>query len=258
MGLVPFRGRPRTLVIGIGGVVVGLAAATGIAQAAGLTTALTDTVHACVSNRDGSVRIVAEGVGCAKNESSISWNQAGPEGPIGPTGTNGQDGRDGQQGPAGPAAPDPSPHAKAVGSLDITRGPGDVVTVPIYAYKSGAGMSTATSTGGSGAEAGKASLSPITVTKMVDATSPKEFQWLTTGTHLSRMVVHLDAVGDNPEETVTLSEVMLTDLQTENTGALNDQLHEDVSLVAGSVGLSVGKTAWNWNVGKAEGSTTIP
>ena len=258
MGLVPFRGRPRTLVIGIGGVAVGLAAATGIAQAAGLTTALTDTVHACVSNRDGSVRIVAEGVGCARNESSISWNQAGPEGPTGSTGTTGRDGRDGQPGPAGPAAADPSPHAKVVGSLDITMKSGDVVTVPIYAFKSGVGMSTATGTGGTGAGAGKASLSPITITKQVDATSPLEFQWVTTGTHLPRMVVHLDAAGDNAAETVTLNEVMVTDLQTENTGAASDETHEDLSVVAAGVGVSVAKSAWYWNAGKGEGSTTIP
>ena len=257
MGSIPFRARPRTIAVGVGGVAVGLAAATGIAQAAGFTTGLTDTVHACVSNRDGSVRIVAEGVDCAKNESSVTWNQAGPQGSAGPAGIDGRAGRDGQQGPAGPAAPDPSPHAKVVGSLDITTAPGKVVTVPIYAFKSGGTIPTATSTGG-GVGAGKASLSPITVTKLVDTTSPLEFQWLTTGIPVSRVVVHLDAAGGNPEETVTLNQVMLTDLQTENTGAASDQLHEDVSFVAGAVGVSVGKTAWNWNVGKAQGSTTIP
>jgi hypothetical protein len=44
-------------------------------------------------------------VTCPQGQSSISWNQVGPQGPAGPQGAAGPAGATGAQGPAGPAGP---------------------------------------------------------------------------------------------------------------------------------------------------------
>jgi type VI secretion system secreted protein Hcp len=69
------------------------------------------TLRACAQKEDGSLRLVADGVACKKNEIAVSWNVVGPVGPAGATGAAGaagpagRDGRDGLQGPQGVAGP---------------------------------------------------------------------------------------------------------------------------------------------------------
>jgi len=75
MQLTQLRGRSRATILAVGGLVVGITVATGVAQAAGSDT---NTVYGCVSTKDGAVRVVAEGIACGKSESAITWNQAGP------------------------------------------------------------------------------------------------------------------------------------------------------------------------------------
>jgi hypothetical protein len=43
------------------------------------------TIYACVNSSDGTLRIVAQGVVCKKNEISTSWNVTGPAGARGPS-----------------------------------------------------------------------------------------------------------------------------------------------------------------------------
>jgi hypothetical protein len=47
------------------------------------TAAQAEIVYACVSNKYGMVRIVAEGVRCRDSETPLRWNVAGPQGPQG-------------------------------------------------------------------------------------------------------------------------------------------------------------------------------
>jgi hypothetical protein len=63
--------------------------------------AAAQTIHACVQQQNGDVRIVAPGSACARNQDALQWNQSGPPGPAGPAGPAGP------VGPAGPAAPAP-------------------------------------------------------------------------------------------------------------------------------------------------------
>lgn len=70
-------------------VVTALVAA--IAFAAGLAVAVhaagsTTVIYACVTNSNGSIRIVPEGTACKSNETALNWNQQGPQGPPGPPG----------------------------------------------------------------------------------------------------------------------------------------------------------------------------
>jgi hypothetical protein len=60
-------------------------------------------IHACYFNRIGTVRIIdAPTQQCTAFETSIQWNQAGPQGPVGPQGAAGAAGPQGAQGPPGP------------------------------------------------------------------------------------------------------------------------------------------------------------
>ncbi len=52
------------------------------------------TIHGCVKNKNGALRIVVDPSSCTPREMSISWNQQGPQGEPGIDGTDGVDGSD--------------------------------------------------------------------------------------------------------------------------------------------------------------------
>ena len=90
---------------------------TGLLLGAGLAWAddADATVHACVQEHSGKVRIVAAGEQCRHEETPISWNlegPPGPPGPAGPPGPPGPPGPTGAPGPQGPAGP-PGPQGPA-------------------------------------------------------------------------------------------------------------------------------------------------
>jgi type VI secretion system secreted protein Hcp len=243
MHFTALRGRTRATVLAVGGLVAGITVATGVAQAASSDT---NTIYGCVSTKDGAVRVAAEGLACGKSESPISWNQTGPAGAPGADGQPGpagRDGRDGQPGPAGPAGPAaPEPHSTVIGTATVT-GNGSF-TFDITSFSTKMTNSGTTHLGG-GAGAGKASFEPVTLTKDVDANDPALLNALARGSHLDKVVIHLN--GD-PAETVTLEEVLITELSPENTGTSTDKLHEQVSFDAAKIGVSVGGNSWTWNI----------
>jgi hypothetical protein len=51
-----------------------------------------DTIHACVSNALGLVRIVSGTTSCTRFETPLAWNSEGPAGPEGPPGPPGPSG----------------------------------------------------------------------------------------------------------------------------------------------------------------------
>jgi hypothetical protein len=113
-GLVARLSR-RIVLVGLGA----LAVAGGLAYAA-----IPDgngTIHACVLNSQGQVRIVDPAQApCKGNETALSWSQTGPTGATGATGA---------QGPAGPTGP--------AGGLD------HVQVVHVTAKASSSGFATA-------------------------------------------------------------------------------------------------------------------
>jgi hypothetical protein len=64
--------------------------------------AVAQTIHACVHNNTGALRIAST---CKKDESPLSWNTAGATGPTGPAGPSGPAGPKGPQGIAGLTGP---------------------------------------------------------------------------------------------------------------------------------------------------------
>src|SRR4051812_1605578 len=66
------------------------------------------TIHACVANADGAVRIIdtEAGATCPATSKPLDWNQQGPPGAPGPAGPPGDPGPAG-----GPTAPDAPPAA---------------------------------------------------------------------------------------------------------------------------------------------------
>lgn len=218
------------------------AAAVGVAIAAATVTqafasgSVDNTVYACVSNQTGNVHIVAQGVACSHNEYATSWNVTGPQGPQGDTGP---------QGPAGAAAPNPAPRQHVVGTVTLTPsdvikgGSNDAITFKIYDFSASEDAATSSSTGGAGA--GKATFSPITVTKLPDASSPELLHMLDTGGHFASAEVQLYALdGSTVEETFDYKLVALKSIATTNSGAASDRLFEQLTLEVGSITDTVG------------------
>lgn len=82
-----------------------------------------DTIHACVNNASGTVKIVSEGTTCANNEHALEW---GTEGEPGAPGAPGSTGVPGEPGPTGEPGADGEPATSlwAVVNVDgtIARG----------------------------------------------------------------------------------------------------------------------------------------
>jgi hypothetical protein len=81
------------------------AVVTALVLAAASTAEAQTVYYACVTIKDGGVRMVSAAATCAADkEVKISWNQVGPVGPQGPQGAPGPQG---PQGPQGSSAPNP-------------------------------------------------------------------------------------------------------------------------------------------------------
>ncbi len=112
-----------------------LALGAGIVLASGAALAATQsipgadgTISGCYDNLSGSLRVIDAEAGdiCdATTETSLNWNQLGPEGPPGATGPQGP------QGPPGPPGPPVGPRGIKYGNIDF--GPGwifNTISVP--------------------------------------------------------------------------------------------------------------------------------
>lgn len=258
-----FRTRRGTVVATAGATLLAVVAAGGIAVAD--TSTPTTTITACVNSENGAVRIVASSSSCREHETVTQWNQVGPAGPAGPAGPQGEQGlqgvqgpqglqgvqgaqgEPGPQGPAGAAAPDPTPQAKVVGTVTIRPRSGSTVTFDIYDYS--AGLAAPATVGGvpGGIVAGKTTVSPLTVAKLADSSSPVLMEWLTTGEMLNSVVITLDGTDGKPLETVTLEDALVTSLATTNAGAATDRLMDKVAFAAAKVGLKVGTAETTYN-----------
>lgn len=91
-----------------------------------------EVIYACVSNSDGTTRIVTSGTICKKNERSVHWNQQGPQGERGPQGIQGAQGSQGEPGPQGTAGP-PGPRGPSDAYVKQCVGPGSPLPDPLCA-----------------------------------------------------------------------------------------------------------------------------
>jgi hypothetical protein len=82
-----------------------LVAVLAIAAVAIVRAAIPDAsgvIHACYKS-NGDLRVVDGAPDCKNNETTLAWNQTGPQGAPGPQGIAGPQGPQGATGPAGPA-----------------------------------------------------------------------------------------------------------------------------------------------------------
>ena len=158
-------------------------------------------IHACVSTNSDSgaplttaanVTVIDPSVGQTCNtgaQESISWNATGPQGPTGPTGPQGPPGQAGSQGPPGTSTviqPTFKTAGPGIGWVSMT-GSGLNVRFPLLSF-SWANKAAAPKAVRRGAAA---TLAQLSLTKLVDSTSPKLHVAVATGKHLASVTISL-------------------------------------------------------------------
>jgi type VI secretion system secreted protein Hcp len=228
------------------------------------------TIHACVANTGGAVRIinVETGATCATGtETDLTWNQRGLPGATGPAGPAGPQGPTGDPGSAGGSSPTfdngsssssnnsfstPSqaggPNADMFLKLDGIAGEStddkhkNEINVTSFAFALGRGSD------GTGSAAGVAGVTPtakgrlqtLRIDKLYDSASPKLFRAAASGQHIKSAVLTFRRSGDNDVEflTYTLSDVQVTSYdQGGKDGDARDlgSLEEEVALTAAKI-----------------------
>jgi type VI secretion system secreted protein Hcp len=203
----------RKLWIALAAVFVAVASASTYAWATAKADA---TIHACVSNADGSVRVVAVASSCKNGEAALEWSQQGPAGVAGPTGTAGRDGRDGVQGPAGP------PGASAGGGLSNTTDASMSITGQKQGTFNGDGRQgkidviavsheiVSPRDAASGLPTGKRQHKPFVITKELDKSTPLLYNALVTNENLTKVELTFFR-GSNGYMKVTLTNASISD-----------------------------------------------
>jgi type VI secretion system secreted protein Hcp len=181
-----------------------MVAAAGAALAWGVASSSTTTINACVA-KNGLVSIYPAGEPCRHDETSTSWNTAGPTGPTGPAGPQGQ------QGPQGPAG------ALTIADPDAVDG-----TLTVTGQKQGDFGSGLTITGwtheivsprdpASGLPTGQRQHKPLTITKPMDASSPFFLEALFTNENLTSVLIGLLSPSGEEVATVKLTNASVSD-----------------------------------------------
>src|SRR3954467_12167505 len=92
------KARVAAVTVGTIGLVAG-----GVAIAQAAIPGSNGVITACY-DKSGALRIIdAAKTSCARGETTVTWNQPGPQGPAGPAGPAGATGATGPAGAAGPA-----------------------------------------------------------------------------------------------------------------------------------------------------------
>jgi hypothetical protein len=206
------------------------------------------------------------------NQKTITWNVAGPQGapgvtgptgPAGAPGTTGATGSPGATGATGPQGPPGTTGATgaggATGATPTTRvvkaGSGITIAPPLLTSQSptlaqvtvgtgaralnfpilAADQAGATSGGGRLRAKGKVSVHDISITKKIDASSPTLFQLCATGKHINKVILLYAAGAGGKRLKITLSNVVISSDQTQETTKSNPVPQESVSLSFGKV-----------------------
>jgi type VI secretion system Hcp family effector len=187
------------------------------------------TIHACVDNKSGEVRIVKDDDDCRSKEHAVSWNRRGPAGPGGPpgpigatgatgaTGPQGPIGHDGPIGPQGPPGPSgdactgtPGGGVHVIGQLTLKFGSGTETHSDALSVKLGAKATVSTGTGGGGG-AGKTEFDDVEVEKTVDVNSTRLLMACALGEHLPSATIDVFSPGTTiPFLTYELEDVLIT------------------------------------------------
>ncbi len=201
------------------GVVGALVIGAGSAAALATIPSAPGVLNGCYDN-GGRLRVIDPALDtCKSNEVAISWNQAGPTGapgPAGPAGPTGPAGPAGAPGASGPGAPNRVVIGRIV-SNDLSATP-----IDILGYRWGV---TAAVDPVGGAGAGKATLTPLKVTKVVDANSQTITGDAISGRHLREVKVEIFQSGAS----YNLTDVFIDGVTDSHTGATDALPLEEVS-----------------------------
>jgi type VI secretion system secreted protein Hcp len=233
------------------------------------------TIHACVANSNGAVRIIDAEAGttcAATTETPLSWNQRGPAGATGPAGPAGPQGAAGLTGDTGPSGSGSSPSDSGPSS-DSGSGSGDngsstpsqaggpnadmflkidgiagdatdtnhknQISVSSFAFALGRGGDGTGSAEGVASPRGR--LRTLRIDKVYDAASPKLMRAAVSGQHIRSAVLTFHRSSDDDDVdfvTYTLSDVQVTSYDQGGTdGDRRDlgSLEEEVGLTAARV-----------------------
>jgi type VI protein secretion system component Hcp len=169
------------------------------------------TIHACIKQHSGGLRVVSSADDCRKSERAIAFNKkgrrglrgaTGAQGPAGPQGAAGAQGPAGALGPTGPQGPAGKdaplaapPHQAVIGTATLHRSSGDDIVFDVLGidFKVENSSTIGSQTGGAGA--GKVTFSPFELVKRLDATSPALTQFSASGQHAQTLTVELRRPG---------------------------------------------------------------
>ena len=202
------------------------AAVAGVVALGGLGVTLgwaagddSNQINAC-TDKGGNVRVLAANESCRPRESPLSWSITGPQGPAGPQGAQGI------QGPPGPTLTANTitvigqVSVKAQQQGQIPGGDGTKVMIDVTKFTEGV---ISPRDAASGLPTGKRQHKPLTITKEIDAASPRLYRACTTNENLPEVVLNLYAPGGNtPKTTVKLTNASCASLQ-------HDDQYETVS-----------------------------
>jgi type VI secretion system secreted protein Hcp len=109
--------------------------------------------------------------------------------------------------------------------------------------------------GGGGSSAGRASFSDVTMTKYIDATTPRLQGWVASGKHLRSVRLALvDDRGKNELGSIALDDVLVTSDQIAVAGGDSQGLAESVSFSFDQIELTVSGVSFRWDVGAGRAS----
>ena len=223
----------------------GVALGAGAAFAYSAIPASDGTIGVCYTPKQ-SVRFVDGPEDCRVGEGAEQFLKINQTGPAGPAGAPGAPGAPGAAGPAGaPGAPggtlgSPPPVPAAAASdylleLDGIKGESSDKkhkdTIEIESFSWGVSRQGTLSSGGGGG-AGKVSISEITVTKLVDKSSPLLFKRAATGQHIKKAVLFVRKAGGEQQDymKITLEDLLVSSFKTAPSKSSNSVPLESVSL----------------------------
>jgi type VI secretion system secreted protein Hcp len=202
---------------------LGAGAAIAVGQIGGSDSTITGCWLTNAGSSDsppGSLRVISPTVtgdtSCTDGETTITWNQEGPQGPQGIPGNQGAPGVTGATGPQGPPGTAP---VSSIASADITmvltptgnlgqlnpapvgettvKNAGGTKAFDLSSFTLDAQNSLAIGSASAGAGAGKVSFQGFSFTKPLDKYSAQLFQDLASGTRIASVEIIVRKPGSN-------------------------------------------------------------
>ena len=206
------------------------------------------------------MNIIDSSASCANGQTAISWDQTGPTGPQGATGADGDQGVTGAQGATGatgpqgtqgqPGDPAPIPASNVIATIEFggtgcgdqpvgesQDGPGPSCNDPfnVYAWNFAGSQATSIGGAGTGAGAGKVTLTDLEFTTNLSSTTESLFENFLAGrTNAGAVLTVQLANGDTVRFEFTNVAVDSVNLSDDGSSATPNPMM-DVKLSAGGV-----------------------